>query len=120
MKKRWPFVLVGVVLLLGIIGSLLVLRRPDTSLVEIVQDGRVLYQIDLAQAEDQTIEVEYEGRGNIIEIKAHRIHVLEAECPDKTCVNMGWLNSSMPIVCLPNRLVIQFVGDSDALDGTTG
>ena len=62
MKKRWPFVLVGVVLLLGIIGSLLVLRRPDTSLVEIVQDGRVLYQIDLAQAEDQTIEVEYDGR----------------------------------------------------------
>ncbi|MBQ2093605.1 MAG: NusG domain II-containing protein, partial [Ruminococcus sp.] len=42
----------------------------------------------------------------------------EAECPDKTCVNMGWLSSaSMPIVCLPNHLVIEFAaGYEDGVD----
>lgn len=119
MKKKWPFVLVGILLLAGIVGSLLVLRRPDTNMVEIVQDGEVLYQLDLAQAEDQLIEVEYNGRVNTIEIKDHQIHMLAAQCPDNTCVHMGWLNSSAPIVCLPNRLVIQFAGE-DALDAATG
>ncbi|HBV53019.1 MAG TPA: NusG domain II-containing protein [Clostridiales bacterium] len=120
MKKKWPFILIGSLLLIGILGSILVLRRPGTNLVEIVQDGRILYQLDLAQAEDQTIEVEYDGRINIIEIKNHQIHMLDAECPDHTCVNMGWLDSAVPIVCLPNHLVIQFSGDNDAMDGTVG
>ena len=38
MKKKWPFILIGSLLLIGILGSILVLRRPGTNLVEIVQD----------------------------------------------------------------------------------
>ena len=120
MKKKWPFILVGSLLLIGILGCILVLNKPDTSLVEIVQDGKILYQLDLEQTEDQIIEVEYDGRVNIIEIKNQQIHMLEAECPDKTCVNMGWLDSAAPVVCLPNHLVIQFAQNHDALDGSTG
>ena len=76
MKGKWPFLLVGSLLLVGILGSIMVLRRPNTNFVEIVQDGKVLYRLDLTQAEDQTIEVEYEGRINIIEIKKYQIHML--------------------------------------------
>lgn len=118
--KKWPFILVGVLLGIGIIGSILVLRRPDTQWVEIVQDGEVLYRLDLSQTEDQIIEVEYEGRINRIEVKDHQIHMLEAKCPDQTCVNMGWLRSAASIVCLPNHLVIRFVENNDALDGQAG
>lgn len=120
MKKRWPFLLAGMLFLIGIIGSLLLLRRPDTDIVEIVQDGEVLYQLDLQQVEDQIIEVEYEGRINRIEIQNHQIHMQKADCPDRICVNMGWLDSAAPIVCLPNHLVIQFSEEKDRLDGTTG
>lgn len=120
MKQKWPFLVVALLLLVGIVGSLLVFRRPDTELVEIVQDGEVLHRINLAQAEDQTIRVEYEGRVNGIEIKDHQIHMLEAECPDHTCINMGWLDSAAPIVCLPNHLVIRFAGADDNLDGIVG
>lgn len=119
-RKKWPFILVGTILLIGIVGSILVLQQPATSLVEIVQDGEVLYRLDLARAEDQVIEVEYDGRINTIEIKDHRIHMLEAECPDKTCVNMGWLATAAPIVCLPNHLVIQFAENTGTVDGVTG
>ena len=81
--------------------------------VSIIRDGEVLYQLDLAQEKDRMIEIEYDGRLNIVEIKEHQIRMADAECPDKTCVQMGWLDSSLPIVCLPNHLVIQF-SDADA------
>ena len=103
-------------MLVGIVGSIFVLQQPDTQIVEIVQDGEVLYQFDLEQASDQTIEVQYEGRVNTIEIKDHRIHMLAAECPDQTCVHMGWLESAAPIVCLPNRLVIRFADSERDID----
>ncbi len=118
--KKWPFFLVGALLALGVVGSVLVLQRPDTNLVEVVRDGEVLYQFDLARAEDQVVEVEYEGRINTIEIRDHQIHMREADCPDQTCVHMGWLDSAAPIVCLPNHLVIRFVQDDGELDGVAG
>lgn len=120
MKQKWPFLVVALLLLVGIVGSLLVFRRPDTELVEIVQDEEVLHRINLSQAEDQIIKVEYEGRVNKIEIKHHQIHMLEAECHDHTCINMGWLDSAAPIVCLPNHLVIRFAGADDDLDVIVG
>lgn len=43
--------------------------------------------------------------------------MLEAECLDKTCVHMGWLDSkAMPIVCLPNHLSIEFADSEDDMD----
>ena len=119
-QKVWLFGICAVLLLAGSVGSILVLRRPDTGMVEIVQDGEVLYRLDLAAEEDRILEVEYEGRINRIEIRDHQIHVLEADCPDQVCVDMGWLDSAAPIVCLPNHLVIQFTEGSDSLDAVAG
>lgn len=53
-EEKWLFILVG------ILGSDLMLRRPDTNLAEILRYG--LYQMDLARTEDKTIVVEYKGR----------------------------------------------------------
>lgn len=105
-------------MLVGIIGSAFVLQRPDTDEIEIIQDGVLLYQLDLAQEEDRIIEIEYEGRVNTVEIRDHQICMREAECPDNTCVHMGWLDSSAPIVCLPNHLVIQFCNSASNTDIT--
>lgn len=105
-QYKWPFILCGCFLVIGIIGSIILWQKSNSNIVEIVQDEKVLYQLDLSQ-DDRILEIEYEGRVNIIEIKDHRIHVLKAQCPDNTCVSMGWLET-VPIVCLPNQLVIQF------------
>lgn len=101
----------------GLAGSVLVLLTPRGTQVNIVQDGTVLYTIDLTTAQDQTLEIEYKGRTNIVQIENGRIHMLEAECPDQTCVHMGWLDSGfMPIVCLPNHLSIEYAGSGDDID----
>lgn len=105
------------IFLLGAAGILWLLRMPHGTQVNIVQDGNVLYTFDLASAEDQTFEIEYEGRINTVQIENGRIHMLEAECPDQTCVHMGWLDSgAMPIVCLPNHLSIEYAGSVDDID----
>lgn len=90
-----------------------------TNIVEIIQDGNIIYTLDLNKSKDELIEVEFKGHKNIIQIKDKQISIIEADCPDKTCVNMGILKSAFtPIVCLPNHLVIQYVNDDKEIDAT--
>ena len=72
------FFLIEVTLALEIVGSFLVFPRPDTDPIPVVQDSQALFQFHLVQAENQIIEVEYESRSNRIEIKDHKIRMLEA------------------------------------------
>ena len=58
---------------------------------------------------------------NTVEIKDHMIHVSDADCPDRICVDTGWIGGdrkSVPIVCLPNQLVIEF--EKSSADGFAG
>ena len=99
--------LCAVLFLWGIGGMIWNLTRSHGRQVEILQDGKILYTLDLAQAEDQTFTVNYGGRTNEIEIRDHQIRVKAADCPDQICVHMDWLEAA-PIVCLPNRLSLQY------------
>ena len=97
----------------GIGGMIWNLTRSHGRQVEILQDGKILYTLDLAQAEDQTFTVTYGGRSNEIEIRDHQIRVKAADCPDQICVHMDWLEAA-PIGCLPNRLSIQYADGASA------
>lgn len=105
--------LCALIFLGGIGGMIWNLTRSHGRQVEILQDGKILYTLDLAQAEDQTFTVTYGGRSNEIEIRDHQIRVKAADCPDQICVHMDWLEAA-PIVCLPNRLSIQYVDGEGA------
>lgn len=112
-------ILCASLLLLGIAGCLWVMWTPNGTTVEILQDGKLLYTFDLSRTTDQLLEIEYNGSGNLVQIQNGRIRVLDAECPDQTCVHMGFLSDTgLPIVCLPNRLVIQYANTE--VDGATG
>ena len=65
-----------------------------TNTVEIIQDGKIIYTLDLDESKDKLIEVDFQGHKNIIQIKDKQISIIEADCPDKTCVNMGILKSA--------------------------
>ena len=112
--------IIGAVFLLGVIGSALVLTASPKNTVRIVSDGETLYTFDLNTAADTTLTIAYGGHTNTVEIRDHRIRVRDADCPDQTCVKMGWLSSAaMPIVCLPHRLVIEFTDAADDVDAVT-
>lgn len=115
-KRKSTYILAALCVLVflgGIGGMIWNLTRSHERQVEILQDGKILYTVDLDRAEDRTFTVTYEGRTNEIEIRNHQIRVKAADCPDQICVHMDWLESA-PIVCLPNHLSIQYADGESA------
>lgn len=54
------------------------------------------------------------GGSNTIEVRRGEIGVTDASCPDDICVNTGFISSPvLPIVCLPNELVIRISSSED-------
>lgn len=105
----------AVIFIAAAVWCVIILAKPRGDIVTITQDGKKLYTLDLGKEKDRLITVEYDGRENVIEIKDGRIHMLEADCPDHTCINTGWLED-VPIVCLPNKLAIEFADkENDAV-----
>jgi len=118
MKTRLLIIIAAAVFILGLGGCLLVLLMPKKQAVQIRHGAEVLYTFDLTQEPDRTFEIKTADGANTIEIKDGRICVSEADCPDKTCVRMGWLDSAAtPVVCLPHHLVIEYTdGGESAVD----
>ena len=120
-NKFW-IILIAVFLLLSVIASAFVfLYHGSGNTVAIYQDGVLIDKIHL-----DTVTTPYEmkletqdGGYNIIHVEQGRICVSEASCPDHVCVNTGWLtDGAIPIVCLPNELVIQIDSkNSGTVDG---
>lgn len=120
MKYKILVIIIAVLFVAGIVGSIIVLTSPSKSCVRVLSDGEEVYSADLRTVGDTTFDVEFQGHSNTVEIKNGQIRVLSADCPDQTCVNMGWLKSaSMPIVCLPHKLVIEFSDSADDIDAVT-
>ena len=79
----------------------------------IYQDGVLLQTNDLSQKKPPyEITIEYKDSKtqgyNVICVENGKIGIIDADCPDKTCVHMGITNSTIfPITCLPHKLIIQ-------------
>lgn len=92
-------------------------------IARIYQDGVCIRELDLNRLDAPTTFSVETGTGgwNTVEAEPGRIRIRQADCPDQVCVRQGWISdASVPIVCLPNRLVIQIEGGGDALDAATG
>ena len=102
----------------------LLLRDGDTDAptARILRDGVLLEEIDLNQVEESyTLTFEDERGTNTVLVEPGRIRILEADCPDQVCVNQGFISDgTVPIVCLPHRLLVEIVGAEGDLDGGAG
>ena len=116
MKKTfWIITAIAVIFGAALLGCLRFFRIPRVNTVYIRSGGELIYTIDLSEAEDCEFDIEYNGGVNTIEIKDHMIHVKEADCLDGICIKTGWIGGqkgAAPIVCLPNRLVIEPADDT--------
>lgn len=93
-----------------------------TSVVGIYKDGSIVEKIDLNSVTNEyEITLSGEYGDNIILVSNGHIKMKSADCPDKLCVEHGELkNSSSPIVCLPNKIVIKFENSTGGADAKTG
>lgn len=116
--KKVLIVIVCAVFLIGLAGTLLLYLSPGKSVIEIVQDEKVLYTIDLRTVtEPRDIVITCESGENTVHVEKDCVYVSSADCPDLTCVRMGELRGGASIVCLPHKLVIRYAasGGPDAV-----
>lgn len=77
---------------------------------EVYQNGNLIASIALNDVDASytfTVRAE-DGGSNVIEVRQGAIGIITADCPDRICVQQGFIsNSALPITCLPHRLVIQ-------------
>lgn len=73
--------------------------------------NEVIKTLDLSQDDFFTFEGSY-GTMNL-EVKDGRYRVVDVECPNHNCEQMGWHDkeSLTPITCLPNEVIIYSVSD---------
>ena len=98
---------------------LLVLLLPKRgNLVKVEVDGKEIARYSLL------VDGEYDiGDGNRLAIEGGYAYMKHADCPDGTCMRTGRISKSgQSIICLPNRVAVTVVSDTDdgAPDLTVG
>ena len=118
LKTRTWIILLAAVLAVSIGLSLWLLGgTEEADQVQIWSRGEKLHTLSLAK--DQTLTVRSEQGTNVITIRNGKVAVTEADCPDHYCMRRGWCAGGTDIVCLPNGLVIKFLGRQQ-VDGAVG
>lgn len=123
-QNRIAIVIVGGLLLCSLlIWFMLKHYKPNEIQASIYQDGVLIQTVDLEKVEtpyELTITGEH-GEKNIIKVEPEGISIVEATCPDKLCMKTGVIhNGLVPIVCLPNKLMIKIEGgETQGYDGKT-
>ena len=118
MKSKY-WILILAVLLVSCFGLsvLLFSGNQASDLAQIQVDGTVYKVVNLHQ--DQQFEIDCPDGTNTVTIQGGKIAVTTADCPDQYCVQRGFVSGGTPIVCLPHRLVIEFLGAQE-IDGILG
>ncbi len=124
MNRSAKLILAALLVLLVVSILFLAIRsRSQARIARISIDGELVEEIDLSRVwVPYTLTVEGPGGfSNVIRAEHNRICVEQAGCPDQTCVKQGYISDGrIPIVCLPNRLIIELTGGGSSLDAAAG
>ena len=116
-KKDW--VLIVVILCVAGLAFLLheVIGADGAGSVTVKVNGKIEGVYSLA--EDREIKIN--GGSNVLVIKNHEADMVDANCPDKLCVNQKPVSKNHEsIICLPNKIVLKIVdGEEAELDAVT-
>ncbi len=115
--KTWIVILAAVTAICLGLSLWLLWPREDASAVKVISQGKVLYTLPLS--EDTRLEIVSDNGTNVVTVKDGKVAVTAADCPDHYCMDRGWCSGGTQIVCLPNRLVLEFTGKGN-VDGVAG
>ena len=118
--RKKELIIIGVIALLSI-GAVLflylrkALQKPqDVNMIRVMVGNTVYGEYSLY--EDQVIK---SNGTNECEIKDGQAVMIHAECPDQLCMTMPAITGKYGlIVCLPNQVIIEGIGDPNAKDDT--
>ena len=115
-SKYWLGILA---LIIAVCIGLILLSSSDSpaELVR-VKSGSNVVTLPLSKNQEHTFTSE-DGGYNTVTIRDGKIAVTAADCPDGYCMDRGFCDGGSPIVCLPHKLVIEFLGEQE-IDGIIG
>ena len=116
-SKFWCIILVMILVISAAVSIPIFLPSDDAAWAEIRSNGDLIRKVNLNIYQEFTIPCS--DGFNTVTIKDGKIAVTDASCPDRYCMERGFCSGGTAIVCLPNRLVIQFIGDQE-IDGQIG
>ena len=114
MKTKYWIFLFAVLAAVCIVFSLPLLAQEQAAYAEIRVDGELVKTVDLSVDQEFTVN----GK-NTVTVRDGAIAVTWADCPDHYCMKRGYCTGGTDIVCLPNRMVISFVGEQE-IDAAVG
>lgn len=116
-KTKFWILLTALIVVICLTLTLFLYRSGEAAkTVTVISEGKVLYTLSLSV--DQTVEIKSERGTNTVTIQDGKVAVTQADCPDGHCMARGFCDRGAQIVCLPNRLVLQFSNDP-TIDGIT-
>ena len=118
MKTRTWIILLLALLAVSVLACIPLLPAAPAAQARITSDGVFVATVDLAKDQEFTVESQA-GGSNTVTVKNGAIAVTAADCPDHYCMARGFCDSGSPIVCLPNRLTITFLGETE-MDAVAG
>ncbi|MFQ5866912.1 MAG: NusG domain II-containing protein [bacterium] len=109
--SKYDFILAGIILIFSV-SSLLSFKNFRSNGGEkafIYENGKLIKEVNLSEEKI----INYADME--IEVKEGRIRVLKSDCPQKICVQTGWISKpGQTIICVPNKVLIEIVGISNA------
>ena len=129
MKKKKNLIAILILALIIVLSlfSLKMINRESKTLgiVKVIKNNEVIKTIDLSKVKE-SYEFEVKGdneESNTIKVENTGVSIVSASCKDKICIHTGKIkDSSLPIVCLPNKLIIKFESTKESeanIDGKT-
>lgn len=115
--KFWLLFFSVLCVILAVLSVVLLYGGEGAEYAEVYSDGKLVVRLDLS--EDTEYRVAFGEDWNLLTVRSGKIAVTAASCTSQDCVRHPPSDHGAPIVCLPNRLVIEFTisSDYDALIG---
>lgn len=116
--KKGDFVILALCVALGLLPLLLLIPEKGAGQNAVVKvAGRVVATLPLSADGEYVYD---ENGENVVIVKDGKVCIARADCPDETCVKMGWVSEvGDTIVCLPHRLVVTVTGGEETSDAVT-
>ena len=114
-KYRIDIIVVASLLIISLLILLLVsLAKEEGTYVEVTVDGSMAGKYSLAIDGIYSLN----GGTNTLVIQNGEAYMSDSNCPDHICENTGKIRHvGQTIICLPNRITVTVIGDSnDAVD----
>lgn len=116
--KTGDFFLTGTILAAAfMVAVLFSTSGAEAATAVVIKDGQEIKRINLEDIEEPTSVEINDTYYDLIVAEKGRIRFKETDCPDRVCVNTGWITKPGQIaVCLPNGIIIKIEGSDNEID----